>query len=353
MIEMKFAIAAGLAFLIVFTMVPLVIALCNRWKIHDQPGPLKIHAKPLPRLGGVAITLGMLGAVWFSARGTGADIAAVIACIVAVAAIGLVDDIRGVSRYARLGVHLAAGVFLGLAGFGIALTNVSALNVLLTAAVVAAFINAFNFLDGSDGVASSVAAIIAIGYIVSARADFSNLSAAIGWGLLGSSACFLGFNWPPARIFLGDSGSTVIGLLVALLALEHWRTAPTYTNPAADLFPLVVAAVPLTDAVFAILRRFQSGTSVTRGDRRHFYDGLLKKGYSPRGVAIAAGAATAGCVCVGWAALRCSTTTACGLIALLFAALAITGVWLGSIQIRSGRPPETATVSTGSSSIAR
>ncbi len=353
MIEMKLAIEAGLAFLAVFATVPVVIAVCNRWKIYDQPGPLKIHAKPVPRLGGVAITAGMLLAIWFATGGTGVDVVAVIVCIIAVAGIGVVDDVRGVSPYARLGVQLAVGIFLGLAGFGIALTNLPAVNALMTAAAVVAFINAFNFLDGSDGVASSAAAIIAIGYIVSAGADFSNLSAAIAWGLLGCSACFLGFNWPPARIFLGDSGSTVIGLSVALLALEHWRTSPTYTNPALDLFPLVLAAVPLTDAVFAIWRRVQNGLSPTHGDRRHFYDLAMGKGYSPRGVAFATGLATSGCVFVGWIALRCSAAAACGLIALLYAALAATGVWLGSIQIRSERPARTARISTGSSTALR
>ena len=98
MIEMKLAIEAGLAFLAVFAMVPVVIAVCNRWKIYDQPGPLKIHAKPVPRLGGVAITAGMLLAIWFATGGTGVDVVAVIVCIIAVAGIGIVDDVRAFRR---------------------------------------------------------------------------------------------------------------------------------------------------------------------------------------------------------------------------------------------------------------
>lgn len=163
MIELKLAIAAGLAFLVVFFTVPMVIATCNRWKIHDQPGRLKIHARPVPGLGGIARTLGMLAAVWFVSRGSGAEITPVILSIVIVAAIGVGGEVRGVSPYARLAAQLRIGIFLALAGFGIALTNIAALNILITAAAVVAFINAFNFIDGNDGVASAAAAIIAFG----------------------------------------------------------------------------------------------------------------------------------------------------------------------------------------------
>ena len=258
------------AFAIVIAGIPAVMKMCARWGIYDQPGPLKIHAKPMPRLGGVALALGLAISVGAAGPIAGFDPWPLLACIAILALVGVTDDVRGTSPFTRLAVQLAVGIYLGASGYAIALTNSSIANVLIVAAVVVTFINAFNFLDGSDGVAACVTLATALTFIATGAASLSPLLGASAWALAGCSAAFLLFNWPPARIFLGDSGSTVIGLVVAVLTLEYVRCLPSYAHPGVLLFPFAVAAVPLADAAFAIARRSTHRTAPTSGDQSTF-----------------------------------------------------------------------------------
>jgi UDP-N-acetylmuramyl pentapeptide phosphotransferase/UDP-N-acetylglucosamine-1-phosphate transferase len=166
MTEMKFVLEAALAFLIVFVSTPIVILVCNALKLYDPPGPLKIHTRPVPRLGGVAVTAGLLTAIAFVLSPQAAGIAEFAACIAIVAVLGIVDDLRGVSPYVRLAVQVGVGTYMGTAGWGIALTNSSIVNALIACAVVVLFINAFNFLDGADGITAGVTAAIALAFIL-------------------------------------------------------------------------------------------------------------------------------------------------------------------------------------------
>jgi UDP-GlcNAc:undecaprenyl-phosphate GlcNAc-1-phosphate transferase len=104
-------------------------------------------------------------------------------------------------------------------------------------------------------------------------------------------------NFPPAKIFMGDSGSTALGLCIAFLSLDFYRS-----NPAAKfspIFPILVGSVPLLDLILAVLRRLRARVSPFRGDRRHFYDLLLARGWSPEKVALASYAATAALALIG------------------------------------------------------
>jgi UDP-GlcNAc:undecaprenyl-phosphate GlcNAc-1-phosphate transferase len=337
MIEMKFILEAALAFLIVFVSTPAVIVVCNLLKIHDAPGPLKVHARPIPRLGGVAVTAGVLAGVFVALGLRAQDALEFAGCVAALAAVGLLDDLFEVSPYIRLAVQVTVGIFVGAAGWGIALTNSSVINVLLGCAVVVCFINAFNFLDGSDGLTAGTTAAIAIAFLVAGGPASSAISSAIACALLGSSLAFLVFNWPPARVFLGDSGSTVIGLAVAILALDHLKNLSTYSRPAADLFPFVLAAVPLTDAALAIARRALSRRSPLHGDRCHIYDLLLQRGFAPRAVAITMVFATLVSGVVGWVALRLNAAAGVATIVAYFGLLVSISIGLGALPIRASR----------------
>jgi UDP-GlcNAc:undecaprenyl-phosphate/decaprenyl-phosphate GlcNAc-1-phosphate transferase len=342
MIEMKFILEAALAFLIVFVSTPAVIVACNFLKLHDTPGPLKIHARPIPRLGGVAVTAGLLTGVFVALGVKAEDALEFASCVAALAAVGILDDLFDVSPYIRLALQIAVGIFIGEAGWGIALTNSSVVNVLLGCAVVVFFINAFNFLDGSDGLTAGTTAAIAIAFLVAAGPSSSAISSAIACALLGSSLAFLVFNWPPARVFLGDSGSTVIGLSIAFLALDHIKNLATYSRPAADLFPFVVAAVPLIDAALAIARRLAARKSPLRGDRFHGYDLLLERGFAPRAVAIAMVCATLVSAAVGWIALRLSAAAGMVTIVAYTGLLVSVSIWLGALPLRAPQRADTA-----------
>jgi UDP-GlcNAc:undecaprenyl-phosphate GlcNAc-1-phosphate transferase len=340
MTTLNLALEALGAFILVLAGIPCVMKVCAHWRIYDRPGPLKIHARPTARLGGVAVALalaisiGAAGIVAGTVAGAvaGFDPWPLIACIAIVGLVGILDDIRGTSPFTRLAVQLAVGIYLGASGYAIALTNSSIANVLIAAAVVVAFVNAFNFLDGSDGVAAGVTLATAIAFIASGAASLSPLLGASAWALAGCSAAFLLFNWPPARIFLGDSGSTVIGLVTAVLALEYVRCLPSYAHPGVSLFPFAVAAVPLADAAFAIARRALHRSAPTSGDRSHFYDLWAERGMTSRSIALAAFALSAASGMVAWCATKLNDSASLVVLGAYAVALIGAGVWLGSFS---------------------
>jgi UDP-GlcNAc:undecaprenyl-phosphate GlcNAc-1-phosphate transferase len=336
MIDPTFVIGSFCSFVAVVMCVPLVRALCARWNLLDVPGPLKIHSRPIPRLGGIATMIGLMACLLTTSGASQPPSRYFLVAIAILFAVGLLDDLREVSPFLRLAVQVVCGLFVGMAfsssGFG----EHPAFRAAFACGIVVVFVNAFNFLDGSDGLAAGVATIIALGYIGVGESSLSILGMAVAWGLFGSCLGFLIFNFPPASIFLGDSGSTVLGICVAFLSLDIFRDGVAPLNASKLAFPFVVAAIPLLDVVFAIVRRVKSGTLPTYGDLRHFYDWMLQKGLSPRRVALATYAGTVLTTIAGWALLRTKNVP----LALLLAGIggaALFGccVW----KIRPGAQP--------------
>jgi UDP-GlcNAc:undecaprenyl-phosphate GlcNAc-1-phosphate transferase len=155
-----------------------------------------------------------------------------------------------------------------------------------------------NMLDGADGLAAGVASIITLAFILLTSSQIDPWGKVLEFSFLGSCVGFLLFNFPPAKIFMGDSGSTVLGFVLAVMSLSFYRHSPRDHNSV--LVPLLFAGVPLFDAAFAVVRRLGRGISPFQGDREHFYDLLLKSGWSARNVAFASYAATILLVIVGF-----------------------------------------------------
>jgi UDP-GlcNAc:undecaprenyl-phosphate GlcNAc-1-phosphate transferase len=259
----------------------------------DPPGPLKIHRGPIPRLGGIGIFFGFLAGAALAIRPVHPEAWRVLPALILIWLSGLLDDLFQLSPLVRLTIQIVAGVIVALVYRPdlYAVDHVAALfYVLKTCFTIIVFTNAFNFLDGSDGLAAGGGAIAAVGFaIVMARQmpEWSGIAAAIA----AASCGFLLFNFPPASIFMGDSGSTVVGFLLAVMALRF-----DFSVRHTSLVPLIIVAIPLIDFGLAVLRRVSSGRSVFEGDRFHFYDLLLQKGWSPRSVALCTYALAIGCV---------------------------------------------------------
>jgi UDP-GlcNAc:undecaprenyl-phosphate/decaprenyl-phosphate GlcNAc-1-phosphate transferase len=182
----------------------------------------------------------------------------------------------------------------------------------------------FNFLDGSDGVASGITAIIAGAYVWAYGAGPQSLGAVVAWSLLGASAGFLVYNFPPATIFRGDSGTTVLGFCVAFLGIDFVSRPPAHAGGVNWIFPVLIAAVPLADGIVVVLRRIKRRTSPFHGDRLHYYDLLLARAWSPRTVARASYAVTTLLATVGlWMLRRVESA------ALIFAGVGAAGIFLG------------------------
>lgn len=288
-------VAIGTSFCTSCAMLPFILSFARKHKLYDPFGPLKIHTAPTPRLGGIGITAGLLAGTAVSAVARAGSVAVYLSLLLVWGA-GLIDDLFGLSPWIRLIVQAAAGVVIWLAGWSVPIGH-GGWNLMGTILFIVCFINALNMLDGADGLAAGVSAIVALGFIILTPSHLDAWGTALEFSLLGSCVGFLLFNFPPAKIFMGDSGSTVLGFVLAVLALNFYRVKSA--NHVSMLVPLLFAGVPLLDAAFAVVRRLARGISPFAGDREHSYDLLLKCGWSGRNVAFASYALTAMMVTVG------------------------------------------------------
>jgi UDP-GlcNAc:undecaprenyl-phosphate/decaprenyl-phosphate GlcNAc-1-phosphate transferase len=327
-------IAGAISFALVLGVVPAVMRICAKFGLRDSPGPLKIHSRPTPRLGGIAILLAIGGGIFLDAR-TSIDIyfAAALGLIWAV---GIVDDLRGLPPILRLCAQALGGVILWYGGWRVPMLNSGLLGLATLCLYVVMVVNAMNFIDGADGIAAGVTAVIAMGYIALPGGSLSQFGPLLAWSLLGACAGFLIANFPPASIFMGDSGSTLLGFCVAILGLDFWRTNGVAGS--AQLFPLIAAGLPLLDALFAVLRRLRRHTSPLMGDRQHFYDLLGSRGLTARKVAFTCYAITLALVLIGLMILRANSTIALWSLSIAVVVLLMAALRLGSLGKNEASP---------------
>jgi UDP-GlcNAc:undecaprenyl-phosphate/decaprenyl-phosphate GlcNAc-1-phosphate transferase len=297
-------LAGVVAFLICAGLLPVIRHTAVKLDIHDLPGHLKIHAVPIPRLGGIAIGTAILASLMLSPFRSAPNVTGICLALMVIWYVGMLDDLMNLSPIVRLIAQLFAGVLVSQTPWGLKLVGIPLFDIVLTCLFVAVFVNAFNFLDGADGLAGGVAGFIALGYAALYSSPALAIGGLVAWILLGACLAFLAFNFPPARIFMGDSGSTTLGFVVAFLALDFYRVH--HHIGTRWLLPLVFAAVPLLDFFLAVLRRIRRRVSPLSGDRQHFYDLLLERGWSSIQVAFGAYAVTGALLIVGWICMDAS-----------------------------------------------
>ena len=246
------------AFLVAVVATPLAAHLATRVGLVDHPGPLKVHAKPVPYLGGLAVLVALIVPV-ASARPS-LLVPLGLAC-----ALGVADDATDLPPGFRIAAEVAIGVG---AAWVIAPHDVG--HALLGVAVVLVLVNAVNLLDGLDGLAAGVAAVGALGSFV----VLSGSGATLAIALVGALAGFLVWNRPPARVYLGDAGSYLIGTALAMLFLAASQREAAVVSGA-----LLFVGVPVADMSVAIVRRLRAGTPLLQGDRGHVYDQLVDRGW--------------------------------------------------------------------------
>jgi UDP-GlcNAc:undecaprenyl-phosphate GlcNAc-1-phosphate transferase len=309
---LAYALVFGATALAAFVATPLVRRLAVRCSFIDHPSDRKVHPRPTPTLGGLALWFAVLvGLVVAYAlpsfrslfEASSEPVGVALAGTVMVA-LGGYDDVRSLSVPAKVaGQVLAAGILLlygvQLVYFwfpGLGVLSLSAdLALPLTLLWVLAMVNAVNLIDGLDGLAAGVVAIAAGAFFTYAQQAGQPI-----WGAVpspasllsvvvaGAAVGFLPHNLNPARIFMGDSGSMLLGLVLAAATISGvGRTdAPTNSDLAAlaipVAIPLLVLAVPFTDVAFAIVRRVRRGRPVTRPDKEHIHHRLLEIGHSHR-----------------------------------------------------------------------
>lgn len=259
-----------------------------RHQVLDRPNERSSHHTPTPRGGGVGIVLAMLinlGLWLWDDHTLRPMIAALVIGMLVLAMVSWLDDLRGLPAIGRLTVQTgtAAGVVLawGAASGSIVLSTVagSALTLFLVAWIVT-HVNFYNFMDGIDGIAAGQAAIVGLAWMIVGRWQDSHLLTALGGGLAAACLAFLCFNWPPARIFMGDVGSASLGFLTGTLPLF------TPVLPLADalIFSTLVSAPFLIDASVTLVQRLLRRENLLQAHRSHQYQRLVASGWSHRTV---------------------------------------------------------------------
>jgi Fuc2NAc and GlcNAc transferase len=319
--------AALVAFAVALAATPAVRFAAARSGMLDVPGPRSSHTRATPRGGGLAVAAALGVAVLLLAPAPWGQEPAVTALLLAagaVALLGLADDRFSLSAPWRLLLQaVVAAAFVAVAGGFDRLPLPGPLHVATgalggVAAVVwiVAVVNFYNFLDGIDGLAALQGAVTGLGI---ALAGWDPFASVLGAALAGGCAAFLVFNWSPARIFLGDAGSLLLGFSFAALPL----LAPPATRPRAVFFVALSLWLFLSDATFTLARRFLRGARWDEPHREHLYQRLVRTGATHRAVALAVGGGSVLLTALGLAAWRAGAglESAAVLVALvLFAA---------------------------------
>ena len=282
---------ALVAFSVVVLLTPAVGGMARRLGVVDDPGGRRVNQLPVPRLGGLALFLGLLVPALAFLHASHANRGLLLGAAVAVM-VGIVDDFRGLPWFAKLGGQAAAAAVP--AGFGVWVdrftfpfvgvhTLPSAVGIPVTILWIVAIMNMVNFLDGLDGLAAGVAAIAGLTFSVIAlslgKVDAAVLSAIV----FGACVGFLRHNFYPARIFMGDSGALLLGYVLAAVSVQGLlKTAATV----ALFFPLLVLAVPIVDTTFVVVRRLKHGERVFEADQAHLHHRFLRRGFSQRRAAV-------------------------------------------------------------------
>jgi UDP-GlcNAc:undecaprenyl-phosphate GlcNAc-1-phosphate transferase len=261
-----------------------------------------LHSVPLPRIGGVAIfsafvlTVGVARLVSWRypslSFGFSSDVlVSILLPASLIFALGVYDDLRGVGPYTKFAVQAVAGGVLFI--FGLRVLDLPVLfggrhfpwfvSLPLTILWVIAITNAFNLIDGLDGLAAGSALFSSLVVFVVALLSGSVLVSLFALALVGAILGFLRFNFNPATIFLGDSGSLFIGFMLSALALRGAQKAPTIVAVA---IPVVSFGLPILETTLSVIRRFISGRPVFTADREHIHHKLLQLGMSHRQVVI-------------------------------------------------------------------
>jgi UDP-GlcNAc:undecaprenyl-phosphate GlcNAc-1-phosphate transferase len=277
-----------LAAAIVLVLTPAIAWLAPRIGALDVPTDRpRVHSAPMPRIGGVAIVAGILIPATLLIQPSGPYEGILIGTL-CVAALGLLDDIRGISPMVKL-VGVAAIALIPVVGYDVKIDHIT-LPLIgdhdigfaaypLTVLWIVVLANLINLVDGMDALAAGLVAIAAASFaLLGASFDRVN-SAALALIVCGATLAFLRHNYHPARIFMGDTGSLALGFLLAAVAAQGvLKTAATI----ALVGPLLVVAVPILDTSFVVLKRLKYRRAPWGADHNHFYHRFMRIGFSQR-----------------------------------------------------------------------
>jgi UDP-GlcNAc:undecaprenyl-phosphate/decaprenyl-phosphate GlcNAc-1-phosphate transferase len=307
-----YVLALVISALVTFGLSVLIWKLSTKFRLYAAIRARDVHTQPTPRLGGIAMFLGILVAFavasqvsWFHLVFVNpGPIYAILGAALIIVLIGVADDIWDLDWMTKLAGQIIAAGLLAWQGVQLVSLPIGGLTVgsaymslILTVLAVVLVMNAVNFIDGLDGLVAGVA-IIANGvffiysYVLArviGEAEYFNLASLISAILIGACLGFLPLNWHPAKLFMGDAGALLVGLLMATSAISVTSNIDPLSMHSGKLLapafipillPLAILVVPLIDFMLAVVRRLRAGKSPFTADRKHLHHRLLDMGHS-------------------------------------------------------------------------
>ena len=276
---MEYAVIAVTAFILGLILTPVAMKVAVKTGIMDRPvSKLKKHKAPVPYLGGLAIYLSfilpVIGAK-FLMHGELKGVFGIIIGATIIMLMGLIDDIKNLSPYVKLAVQLVVALIILRVNMNIKFMDNNILNAMLTVIWIVGVTNAMNLIDIMDGLAGGVSAVAALAFFIIAMLAnrINDMVPAIA--LFGALCAFLIYNKPPAKIYMGDTGSLFLGFMMASLALNE---SYSRNNIIAVLSPLLILGVPLFDTFLVMFLRLRKGILPIYGSDDHLAQRLVMIG---------------------------------------------------------------------------
>ncbi len=275
---------------------PIVRGLAHHLGLLDQPGGRKVHEVPIPRLGGVAMAIAIavaIGGATLANPDLGSTLGlrpnrapAILAGVGLLLIVGIVDDVRGMRALVKLAFQVAAALLAWWLGLSVdrlffpwGIVELGPLALPITVAWIVAVINSINLIDGLDGLAAGVVLTVLGAFGLLAAADGVDPTLFIVAATIGAAVGFLAYNLHPATIIMGDTGSMVLGFVVAAVAISLSQDG---VYPQAPWVPIIALGVPIIDTIWAVVRRTARGDAFFVADRGHIHHQLLRLGLGQR-----------------------------------------------------------------------
>jgi UDP-GlcNAc:undecaprenyl-phosphate GlcNAc-1-phosphate transferase len=300
----KILLSYTLAFLVTFFAIPIIIEVARRKKLFDEPDERKVHKMVIPTLGGLGIFAGFILATLIGAPVGNAELQYFVASAIVIFFLGIKDDILVLSVAKKfIGQLIAAGIIIKFGG--VQITNMHGFlgittiphiaSIVLTLFTIVVIINSFNLIDGVDGLAGSLGLLTALVFGAYFYYTGYLLYAVIALSLAGSLVGFLIYNFSPAKIFMGDTGSLLIGLINSIMVIKFINIADSFAVnfplASAPAIGFAILIVPLFDTLRVFAFRILNRRSPFSPDRNHVHHFLLELGYSHRKITL---------LCVGY-----------------------------------------------------
>ena len=280
------------AFVVTLIAIPPIIGLIKKYRLYDVPNPRKEHSSPIPTMGGIAIIAGMMTALflWFPFN-TGVPQICFFFSITVLFGLGIMDDLKDLS--AKYKFIIQAGLAALIALSGIRITSFDGLfgihelplftQYTFTILAIVGITNAFNLIDGIDGLAGGLGfmSLVTLGMFLTMSGDVN--TALIAFALAGGILAFLYFNFNPARIFMGDTGSLVLGFVIAVLSIRLMQVNAFAVKPVlthAPVFVLGIVLIPVFDTLRVFALRIWKGQSPFAPDKTHIHHLVTNAGFS-------------------------------------------------------------------------